>query len=186
MEGHPHRQDQVLTSLPDLTESFQPVHGHAVTLRALRPDDHDIEHAFVSGLSPETRHGRLLGGLVRITPEYIERLTTVDYARDMAIAATSMIGGKETLIGVARYVREADTQACEFAIVVADAWQDRGIGRRLMEKLIGVAHDRGLRTMTGDVLSINQRMLAFCRSLGFVPSRHPDDQTVTRVTLELT
>lgn len=172
--------------IPDnLAESFQPIIGHAVTLRPLRPDDQDIEHAFVSDLSPESRHGRLLGGLVRITPEYIEKLTRVDYSRDMAIAATEMMEGRETLIGVARYVRDADAPACEFAIVVADAWQDRGIGKRLMVKLIAVARSRGLKQINGEVLSINQRMLDFCRKLGFKPHRHPGDQTVTRVTLEL-
>jgi acetyltransferase len=184
VEGHPDRENQVLIPT-DLAESFQPIIGHAVSLRPLLPADQDIEHAFVSELSPESRHGRLLGGLVRITPEYIAKLTTVDYSRDMAIAATMMDDDKETLIGVARYVRDADAPACEFAIVVADAWQDRGIGRRLMVKLIAVARSRGLKEIYGDVLSINQRMLAFCRSLGFVPSRHPGDQTVTRVTLQL-
>ena len=184
MERHPHREDQVLIPA-DLAESFQPIIGHAVTLRPLMPEDLDIEHAFVSLLSPETRHGRLLGGLVRITPEYIEKLTKVDYSRDMAIAATEMMENKETLIGVARYVRDAEAPACEFAIVVADAWQDRGIGKRLMDKLISVARSRGMKEIYGEVLSTNQRMLDFCRKLGFTPHRHPGDQTVTRVTLQL-
>jgi acetyltransferase len=184
VERHPDRKDQVL--IPgDLAESFQPIIGHAVSLRPLMPEDQDIEHDFVSDLSPESRHGRLLGGLVRITPEYIAKLTKVDYSRDMAIAATVMSEEKETLIGVARYVRDADAPACEFAIVIADTWQDRGIGRRLMIKLIGVARARGLETIYGDVLSTNQRMLTFCRTLGFIPHRHPGDHTVTRVTLQL-
>jgi acetyltransferase len=154
-------------------------------LRPLRREDHEIEHAFVDGLSAETRHNRLLGGAVHVTKEYIERLTTVDLARDMALAATLMLEGREVLIGVARYVREAGAPACEFAIVIADDWQGRGIGRRLMEKLIAVAKARGLATMYGDVLSTNQSMLDFCRKLGFTLARHPDDATVTRVTLPL-
>ena len=59
MERHPQRQDQVL-NLEELSESFEPITGQAVTLRALRREDHDIEHAFVSGLSADTRHNRLL------------------------------------------------------------------------------------------------------------------------------
>lgn len=183
MVRDPARQDQVL-NLEALTESFEPIIGHAVTLRALRREDHDIEHAFVSGLSPDTRHNRLLGGAKRITREYIETLTTVDYSRDMAIAATVMLEGHETLIGVARYVLVAP-DTCEFAIVIADAWQGRGIGRRLMEKLAVVARDRGLKTIYGDVLSINRPMLEFCRRLGYRLGHGPDDPTLTRVTLAL-
>jgi acetyltransferase len=49
----------------DLAESFQPVIGAAVTLRPLRPEDAEIETAFVEGLSAETRANRLLGGAIR-------------------------------------------------------------------------------------------------------------------------
>lgn len=154
-------------------------------LRPLRRADHDIELAFVSGLSPETRQNRLLGGTIRITREYIDRLTTIDLSRDMALAAALMLEGREVLIGVARYVLAADGRDCEFALVIADAWQGRGIGGRLMEKLIAVARSRGLAWMHGDVLSTNARMLGFCRRLGFTLGRHPDDPTVTRATLAL-
>ena len=70
-------------------------------------------------------------------------------------------------------------------LVMGDAWQARGIGRRMMHKLIAVARRRGLERIYGDVLSTNHHMLAFCRKLGFTPSRYRDDPTITRVTLEL-
>lgn len=156
--------------------------GASVTLRPLHPEDRDIEHAFVSGLSADTRHNRLLGGARAITREYIESLVTVDYSRDMAIAATTMLDG-ETLIGVARYVREND--AGEFAIVVADAWQARGIGKRLLAKLIDVARQRGLNRLYGDILGTNRPMLELVRKLGFELGRHQDDATLTRATITL-
>jgi acetyltransferase len=154
-----------------------------VTLRPLRPEDRDIELAFVTGLSPETRSNRLLGGARAITREYIESLVKVDYARDMALAATTMRGG-ETLIGVARYVLEASNQAAEFAIVVADAWQGRGVGKRLLAKLIDIARRRGVKRLYGDVLGTNRPMLEFVRKLGFKLERH-EDPTLTRASLDL-
>ena len=184
MERHPERQDQVLK--PDeLTESFEPIVGQSVVLRTLRREDIDIEGSFLRALSPESRHNRLLGGMIQITPEYLERLTTVDFSRNMALAAVLMLDGREVLIGVARYVLETDGHACEFALVIADAWQGRGIGRRMMEKLIAVARGRGLNEIYGEVLSTNRPMLNFCRKLGFRLGRNPDDATVTRVTLQL-
>jgi acetyltransferase len=178
VERHPGGQDQIL-NLQDLTESFSPIHGQSVTLRPLRGDDQDIEHAFVSGLSPDTRHNRLLGGAVRITPEYIERLTRVDFSRDMAIAATTMLEGRETLIGVSRYVLVAPS-TCEFAIVIADAWQGRGIGKRLLGKLVDVARSRGLSRIYGDILATNRGMLEMVKRVGFALERHPEDATLVR------
>ena len=104
----------------DLADAFEPVTGTSVTLRPLRREDRDIEFAFVSGLSAETRSNRLLGGARAITREYIESLVSVDYSRDMALAATTMLDG-ETLIGVARYALDRDKSSAEFAIVIADA-----------------------------------------------------------------
>jgi acetyltransferase len=156
-----------------------------VTLRPLRREDADIEAAFLTGLSPESRHNRLLGGMVRITREYVEKLTTVDFSRDMALAAALMLEDREVLIGVARYVLEPGGRACEFALVIADAWQGRGIGRRMMAKLIAVARSRGLERIYGDVLATNRPMLAFCRQLGFALARVPEDLTITRATLAL-
>ena len=154
-----------------------------LTLRPLRPEDREIELAFVSGLSPETRSDRLLGGAKAITREYIESLVSVDYSRDMALAATTLLGG-ETLIGVARYVLDKSNESAEFAIVVADAWQGRGIGKRLLAKLIEVARQRGVKRLYGEVLGTNRPMLEFVRKLGFTLERH-DDPTLTRATLEL-
>ena len=154
-----------------------------MTFRPLRPEDRDIEHAFVAGLSPETRHDRLLGGAVAITREYIERLVNVDYSRDMALAATAMLDG-ETLIGVARYVLDANNESAEFAIVVADAWQGRGIGSRLLAKLIEVARGRELKGLHGAILATNRPMLELVRKLGFELGRH-EDATLTRALLDL-
>ena len=186
MVRNPARQDQVLTRIPEeFDASFQPVIGAPVTLRPLRPEDLDIETAFVEGLSPETRASRLLGGAIRATREYLERLTRVDYARDMALAATVMLEGRETLIGVARYALDADGESGEFALVIADAWQGRGIGRKMLEKLVAVAKRRGLRRIYGDTLSINRPMLDLAKALAFELTRHPGDSSLTRVTLDL-
>ena len=169
----------------EFDDSFQPIIGASVTLRPLRPDDIDIETAFVEGLSAETRANRLLGGAIRITREYMERLTQVNYERDMALAATLMLDDRETLIGVARYALEKDGKSCEFALVIADAWQGRGIGHRMLEKLVAVARTRGVERIYGDTLASNRPLIELAKKLGFIPQRHPDEAYLTRVSLAL-
>jgi acetyltransferase len=178
----------------ELAESWQVIHGYSISIRPLRRSDLDIESAFVEGLSRQTRYNRLLGGAINISRAYIEQLTTIDYSRDMALAAIVMTEDSEVLIGVARYVM--DTQAAgpqgtgfpaqsEFAIVIADAWQGRGIGRHLMQKLIEVARARAVPRLFGEILSTNHAMLQMMRALGFRTERHPEDATVMRAVLDL-
>lgn len=174
-----------MNSDPELFDSYEPIIGQAVTLRPLRPDDAAIELAFLTGLSEGTRYNRLLGGAIRITDAYIRRLTDIDWSREAALAAVTMIGGHESLIGVARYVAEPGSRDCEFAIVLSDAWQGRGIGRRLMEMLVSAARRHGMQRMIGEILATNQGMLHLVRQLGFSVARMPGDATVVAATLEL-
>ncbi len=168
-----------------LTVSFQPVIGQAITIRPLRPDDTALERDFVAGLSQATRHSRLLGGAIKLTDEYVRRLTHLDWSREAALAAVVMLEDRETAIGVARYALDETGTACEFAIVVADAWQGRGIGRRLLDRLIVLARARGIKEIYGDTLATNQPMLQLLTRLGFELHRHPEDATLARGALRL-
>ena len=93
--------------------------------------------------------------------------------------------GAEVEIGVARYAMNPDGESCEFALVVADAWQHRGIGSRLMQALMEAARARGFQTMEGEVLASNQGMLALVRDLGFDVRTSPEDPGVKRVNRAL-
>ena len=169
----------------NLSTAFQPVIGHAISIRPLRADDFEIEAEFIRGLSMETRTRRLLGGARAVTDAYVARLTRVDYPRELALAAAVMLGDRETLIGVARYAMETDGVGCEFAMVVADAWQGRGIGTHLLERLAAAARAHAIPRLSGYVLSTNATMLGFARKRGLRLQRVPGDATLTQVTLDL-
>ena len=89
------------------------------------------------------------------------------------------------ILGVARYVSNPDRHSCEFALTVADAWQRKGIGRQLMQRLMTVARDRGIEIMQGDVLSQNNKMLQLCERLGFRRVHHAEDPDVVEVRRHL-
>jgi acetyltransferase len=159
--------------------------GTAVTLRPIRPEDAEKEAAFVAGLSDHTRYLRFMHALHALSPDQLARFTQIDYDREMALVATVGNGDGERQIAVARYSTLPDPQDCEFAVVVADEWQDRGLAQQLMNMLIDVARQRGYRRMVGTVLSTNRRMREFSRSLGFTVAPVPDDPELVKVVCEL-
>ena len=159
--------------------------AHSITVRPIRPEDIDLETEFARKLSKETRYNRFLGGGVGLTRELLEKFTRIDFSRDMALIATATIEGAETTIGVARYARLADDVTCEFAITVADAWQGRGIGTKLLAMLVGSARGHGIRRIIGDVLATNTPMLRLARSRGFRIEWHPEGAELRRAVLEL-
>jgi acetyltransferase len=88
-------------------------------------------------------------------------------------------------VGIARYTTNPDGESAEFAIVVADAWQGRGVGRLLMQHLIDCAKRRGLSRLEGTVLRANANMRKFCELLGFVAHDDPDEPEQLTMTLAL-
>jgi acetyltransferase len=115
------------------------------------------------------------------------RYCHIDYDREVALVALAPAKGKKParMLGVARLAIEtANTEEGEFAIVVRDDWQGKGLGRELMEKLIAAARDMGVREISGDVLAANSAMIRFSVSLGFdvLPGEEPD---VRRLVLRL-
>jgi acetyltransferase len=158
--------------------------GTDVTIRPIRPEDAEIEQAFVRHLSDESRYFRFMRALAELTPEMLVRFTQIDYDREMAFLACVTRDGSETEVGVARYVTNPDRRSCEFAVVIADEWQGKGIASRLMTELMRVARERGLQVMQGEVLASNARMFHLMEGLGFVVGAG-DDPSVHVVTKEL-
>ena len=71
------------------------------------------------------------------------------------------------IAGVARLNRIHRRNEAEFAIVVADEWQRRGLGTRLMEKLVEIGRREKLDVIEGSVLRENFAMLRICQRFGF-------------------
>ncbi len=149
--------------------------GADVTIRPIRPEDAEIEAEFVRKLSPETKYSRFMQAIDELTPSMLVRFTQIDYDREMAFIATTEVQGATEEIGVARYTTNPDGESCEFALVIADAWQKRGIGSRLMHALIQAARGRGLRSIEGEILSDNVKMLGLMKMLGFTVHTSEED-----------
>src|SRR5579859_557928 len=159
--------------------------GARVVVRPIRPEDRQIEKEFVQQLSSESKYFRFMSGLRELSEAMLNRFTQIDYDREMALIAIVSEGERETEIGVARYVVEADNTSCEFAVVIADAWQNRGVGTALVLGLVAAARSRGLLTMEGIVVAQNSRMLGLMNALGFSIRGEPGDASTRHVSKQL-
>ncbi len=168
-----------------LAMQWQLPDGTDVLIRPIRPEDAQMEQEFVKQLSPESKYFRFMNTIRELTQTMLARLTQIDYDREMAFVAVTRQEGKEVELGVCRYATNPDGESCEFALVVADAWQHRGVARKLMGALIECARAKGLKYMVGHVLANNERMLRLVTGLGFVVSQSAEDPTVKRVVLAL-
>jgi acetyltransferase len=169
----------------ELVQNWTLRDGTRVVIRPIRPQDRQIEQDFVHNLSDESRYFRFFNAVRDLSETALTRFTQVDYDREMALIALISENGREAEIGVARYAINPDGRSCEFAIVVADAWQRKGIGSKLMHSLMDAAGSRGLETMEGWVLAGNTRMLALMDALGFTIDASAGDPSLRHVVKKL-
>lgn len=87
------------------------------------------------------------------------------------------------MIGIGRLICDREFRSGEFAVLVHDAFQGKGLGYKLVDVIIGIAEEKGLESIFGEVLSDNRRMLAVCSKLGFTTEE--SDEETTRVSLAL-
>jgi acetyltransferase len=159
--------------------------GSEIVIRPIGPEDAEREQAFVRALSPQSRYFRFMSGLRELPVDMLYRFTHPDFQREVALVALSGEGSAVRQIGVARCVADEDRAGAEFAVVVADDWQNRGVGTRLLCELMRAARAAGLRRLWGDILAGNTQMLKLMDSLGFELRSPSDDPLVRRAARSL-
>jgi acetyltransferase len=108
----------------------------------------------------------------------------IDYDRDMAIVAETRTDQKKRLIGIGSLTIDANGgNTGEFAVIVHDDFQGRGLASKLLDILLGIATERGLKEFYGFLEPTNGRMTALCEKLGMTRRRTSDD--LIRVSLSL-
>ncbi len=158
--------------------------GTPVLLRPMKPEDEPLVSEFLGKCSEETIYFRYFKLIKHWTHEMLIRFTQNDYDREVGLMAIGQPPGPEVMMGVSRMVMAADRSTAEFAVIVADPWQGKGLGPKLVERLTDIAREQGVKLLHGDVLAQNQPMLEMVKRLGF--SLHKDTEGGTyRVEMAL-
>ena len=132
----------------------------APALRIIRDDDDARLERLFYRLSPESVYRRFFTLYSTPPAGAIDQLAHLDHdTRDAVVAAVG-----DEVVGVARYATVAPGVA-EIAVVVEDAWQGRGVGRRLVECVAALARVHGMSELCATVLAENRPAIAMLRAV---------------------
>lgn len=141
--------------------------GTPVLLRPMKPEDESLVSEFLSYCSEDALYFRYFQHIKKWTHEMLIRFTQNDYDRELGLMAIGQPPGPEVMLGVSRLVMAVDRSTAEFAVIVADPWQGKGLGEKLIERVIEIARVNEVKMLWGDVLAANQPMLSLVKKLGF-------------------
>jgi acetyltransferase len=141
--------------------------GTLIQLRPIHPLDGKQAENFRGKLSAESVYDRFLGYIPKISEQLVNRLTNIDYSKEMAIVAEVHLKEEEKeVIAVGRIASDGSTEA-DFAIIIADNWQGRGLGTILTAYLIDVAKEMDFEKVYATVFTRNKEMLGILKSKNF-------------------
>ncbi len=132
-----------------------------VQLARLEPSDGQALRRFFFRLSPQSLYRRFLSPISRPEQARPERLLDVDQRHRVALVG--VVDGE--IVGVARYVRQPATTVADLAVVVADAWQRKGIASRLLSALGETAGGAGIDAFAVTMHADNYPMLRLIRQM---------------------
>ncbi len=164
--------------------------GTAVTIRPIRPEDEPLMVRFHGMLSEETVYARYFTYMKlsqRTAHERLTRICFIDYDREMALVAETPGGesGTAEIVGVGRLSKAHGRNEAEFAILVADEWQRRGLGTELLRRLVRIGRNEGLDRIFAEMMASNSGMRRASEAAGFEIKPMEEDRNLLRAELEI-
>ncbi|MFI6402284.1 GNAT family N-acetyltransferase [Streptomyces sp. NPDC050548] len=158
--------------------------GSDLWIRPARPGDREQVLRLYQGLSMESLRFRFFGPSRRLVERAAAKACSPP--RDGYLALVADDGRR--IVGISEYEtavgQSCDQRCAEMALVVADDWHRRGVGRLLVEELVSAARAGGVRRFTADALAENRAVLLMFHDLGLPVSWRPDG-TEVHCTLSL-
>jgi acetyltransferase len=146
--------------------------GTAVTLRPICPEDEPLVADFHKTLSEETVHYRYFGLIKleqRIAHSRLTRICFNDYDCEIALVVERKLAGagERQILGIGRLIRSRGIDEAEFAIVISDPWQGKGLGTELLYRLLDIGRQEKMGRIVAFILPDNVGMRRVCTKLGF-------------------
>ncbi|MBN2616391.1 MAG: bifunctional acetate--CoA ligase family protein/GNAT family N-acetyltransferase [Bacteroidales bacterium] len=152
--------------------------GTEVTLRPIKPEDEPLWLEMLENCSKETIYSRFRHDFQFHSHPVATQFCVIDYDREMGIVAEIEQDGKKQLIGEGRLLADPDLEMAEFAVLVTDQWQKKGVGFLLTDYSLRIAQIAHVKKVAAETTNNNRAMMNLFKKLDFEIQYH-DDGTVS-------
>ncbi|HNE04569.1 MAG TPA: bifunctional acetate--CoA ligase family protein/GNAT family N-acetyltransferase [Anaerolineales bacterium] len=141
-----------------------------VTIRPILTEDEKLLVRFHADLSDRSVFLRYLQPMMfqeRVVHERLSRICHCDYDREIALVAEKKVDGESIIMGVVRLSKLHANSEGRLSILVADPYQGTGLGGEMVRRMIDVAKQEHLETISAILTDDNQVMGQLFKKLGF-------------------
>lgn len=140
--------------------------GRTAMIRPIRPEDEPLALELWNSFSEGKWQYRFFDSVKKVTHEDVVRYTNVDYRRNMTLVAKLNEDG-EKIVGICGIEIDPRTNSGQFGIVIGEPWKGLGLGEKLLDSIIGIAKDKGLKEVWTNPPKEMDPMRGLCKKLGF-------------------
>jgi acetyltransferase len=152
--------------------------GTEVTLRPIKPEDEPLWLEMLGSCSKESLYSRFRYFFHWESHDVATRYCYIDYDREIAIVAEIVENGQKKLIGIGRLIADPDHETVEYAVLIADAWQQQDLGNTITDFCLEIATTWKLKKIIAQTTTDNKRMISVFRKRGFEVKINNQDATV--------
>jgi acetyltransferase len=151
----------------EYVREFRMKNGKNALFRPIKPEDEPLEAEMLANTSNQSQYFRFFGPMPKVTHEMLIRYTQIDYDREIAIMAEVEEEGEPKMAAVVRLVLDTMENKAEYAILVADPWQNQGLGSAMTDYILEIALRRGIDKIYANVLNMNEYMIGLFKKKDF-------------------
>lgn len=141
--------------------------GLKIFLRPVKISDEPLLKDFFYSLSDQSMYLRFASARKDMPHKRLQEFVTVNYSRDLVILAVVMLNEREVVVGVGQYSVNEDMHTADFAFVVRDDYQNKGVGREIHTYMKTLARRKGLLGFTAEVLEDNAITFNLLKKMGY-------------------
>lgn len=152
--------------------------GTKIILRPIKPEDEPMWMDMLASCSRESIYQRFRYFFQWAYHEVAVRYCFIDYDREIAIVTELNDNGNRKLLGVGRLVADPDLESVEYAVLITDVWQDKGLGSILTDYCMEISKIWGVKRIYAQTTTDNPRMIAVFRKRNFDIQTDPSSSLV--------
>lgn len=153
--------------------------GTDVCLRLVEPSDVPACTAMLAACSRKSLYSRYERIVSEPLTKLAERLCCPDLKTELTVVAEACVNGEQQMIGVAQLLTNPSHEAAEYAVLVADPWQSKGLGSSFTDSCLRLAHTWGVGRVVVEFLPGNMRMIRILESRAFDMYRNMQEHVVS-------
>jgi len=149
-----------------------------VKIRPIKPSDEDMMRELFYQFSDEAKYLRYFSKVSSMPHKNMQRYVNIDYDKTLSIVGVLQTGSTQKIIAEARYSYYEPDNTYELAFIVNEEYQGRGIAGFLLEYLLKIAKERGIKHACASVLYENSKMIKVFKRGTLKPEINVEDGVI--------